>query len=150
MPKFYTDTAALQSPTPPKDDKRAQGSRATADVFMLVGTYTLLGSEAATDIIEIGTAPAGSRVIPHLCKVVSEVPGTTFAGVIGDAADDDRYSTSLDIKAGGVFDFAGAAAGSLTPFHNSVNTPVLMKLSAASVLVVGRKITFYLAMSAQN
>lgn len=148
MATFKTDTALAQAPAGSADWKRAAGVKVSGEVMVAVSTYTLAGTETANDFIEIVSAPAGTRVVPHLSKVVCEVPGT-LSGTIGDAGKADRYSTALTLTAGGNFDYAGAATGSLVPWVNESATAVLFDITAATSLVAGRKLVFYTALSAQ-
>ncbi|GAA5120675.1 hypothetical protein JIN84_05880 [Luteolibacter yonseiensis] len=153
MATYQTDTAKLQAPGGAGDSGRAPGGLVSADVLMLTATYTLRGDETTADSIEIGTAPAGSRLVPHLCRVVSEAVGGSFAGSIGDAADATRYSTALTLSSAATLAFAGAQSGALSPVLNTANTPILFKVTgapAASLASKDKKVTFLLAFTAQN
>lgn len=150
MATYQTNVAALQLPALGKDWKRAAGVKVTGDVGIAFATYTLLGTETAADFIEIVNLPDGTRVLPHLCKIVAEDPGTALSGTVGDAVDPDRYSTALALDAGGVFDFAGATDGALEPYLNLDNTSILFDITVATALTAGKKVTFYIAFVSES
>ncbi len=149
MPIYQSDIAKLQTPDDKFDGRRAPGIQVSADVSLLTSTYTLLGTELATDFIEIGTLPTGARMIPHLCRVVVEA-ASALAGTVGDAADAARYSTAMALTTAGTYPFLGGTSGALTPFLNVVNTPILFDITTAPAGGAGKKITFLLAFTAQS
>jgi hypothetical protein len=104
MADFYSDIAEAQNtaasqfgnaaPTPGLVSGELQFARATV---------TLAGTETASDTIYLVKLPKGARVIPHLCNIVCDDPGTTLTGNVGDAADPDRYGSAIALGVGGSF-----------------------------------------------
>ena len=152
MATLKTNIALLQSPVGGgNESKRAPGVFVTGDIGMLIATYTTVGTETAADFIEIGTMPEGTRIVPHLSKVITDAaPAAALVGTIGDGADPDRYSTAITATAGGQFDLAGSADGAVVPFLNTVNTPILFDPTTWTTPGAGKRITFYLAFTSQN
>ena len=51
--------------------------------------YTLVGTEAANDIINLVRLKAGAVVLPSECRIVCEDPGTALTIDVGFASNDD-------------------------------------------------------------
>ncbi len=125
MATLYTDLSATQLPAEAANTwTRRPGVKNTGDVIYREAIYTLTSGtdETSGDILRIAKLPANFILIPHLCKMICNDPGTAFnITKIGDATpadltapsadpdDDDRYSGAVDISAGGAFDFLYAA-----------------------------------------
>lgn len=121
MAILYTDRSTEELPETGADTwSRSPGIEVTGDITYKEATYTLTSGtdETSGDIIRICKLPANAVLIPHLCKIIAQNPGTAFnITKIGDlpvdgnpaVGDDDRYSGAIDISAGGAFDFAYAA-----------------------------------------
>lgn len=122
MPTHVTDVATKQTPVEAADTwSRDAGNKQTGNLLFIDATYTLTSGtdETSGDLINICKIPANAKVVPHLCKISAENPGTAFniakiglikCDVDGSATDDDdAVSTAIDISAGGAFDFAWAA-----------------------------------------
>lgn len=56
------------------------------------GTVANLGATA--DTFTLVKLKPGAYIIPGLCKITCESPGTTVTGIVGDAGDPDRYLAS--------------------------------------------------------
>ena len=121
-----SDLAALQET--PNIGSRAQGLKASGIILIATATYTMLGTEAQNDLINICRLPPRAMVDPTLSSVVSNGIATTATLDVGDdddegvgaAADPDRYADGLDVAAAGVDQFdAIAAAARLTPYVTS-------------------------------
>ena len=117
MPTHVTDVATKQTPVEQADTwTRDPGNKQTGNLIFIDATYTLTSGtdETSGDLINIAKIPANAKVVPHLCKILAENPGTAFniskIGLIkvdsdGSATDDDdAVSTAIDISAGGAFD----------------------------------------------
>lgn len=130
MATLYTNLAAQQLPVEAAATwSRADGKKVTGDITYLEGIYTVAAGTATGDILRIAKLPANAIVIPHLCKIICGAPGAAFTvSKVGDLSvdgittpdDDDRYSGSVAITAGGAFDYLHAArpaglAGYTTP-----------------------------------
>lgn len=102
-------------------------------------TYTLLGSEAANELLYLFDLPAGCVIIPELCTVSSADPGTALVVDIGDATDPDRYADGIVLTAGGVVNFASTVATTppaamVTPYLPTETSRVIMKFITATSL----------------
>lgn len=104
MPTFYTDVGTAQNAAATNlADLQKEGALAAAKLRVTQATLTLAGTEATSDVVKICKLPKGVRVLPHLCYVVCDDPGTTFTADIGDGGDADRYASALALGAGGGF-----------------------------------------------
>lgn len=83
--------------------------------------YTMLGTEAATDIINLVKLPVGAIIVPHLCRLSGNGIAATATVSVGDSdttvTSAVRYtaaiaatSASLDVG------FTAGAAAALTPY----------------------------------
>lgn len=111
-------------------------------------TYTLLGSEAANDTIQLFDLPAGCVLIPQLSTVTCADPGTTLTLDIGDAADTDRYADGIVLSAGGMVNFASTLpvpAGITTPFCPTASSRVIVKVDTAATLTAAVVLNFCIA-----
>ena len=113
--------------------------------------YTLLGTEAATEIIELVDLPAGCVVVPALCSAVCADPGTTLTVDVGDdgsggndTADPDRYADGIVLSAGGEVKFNSAAVtdGNVNPYRSTGPNKVRATIASANTLSAGVKVLF--------
>jgi len=87
-------------------------------------SYTLLASEAATEVLDISELLPGDIIDEEQSWIYLPNPGTALTVDIGDdddstTADPDRYSDGLDVKAGGYFKLSAGgtvAAQAATPY----------------------------------
>ena len=119
MATVYTDIANDQVPAAQADTwTRNKGETETGNL-LVIDAQRVIASEATSDVLRLAKIKANYRLVPHLCKIIAENPGTAYniakIGVTkvdsnGSATDDDdKYSTAVNISAGGAFDFAYAA-----------------------------------------
>lgn len=159
MATLYTDKSALQLPAEAADTwTRDPGVEQTGNVLYMEAIFLVTAATATADVINIAKLPANARLIPELCKVVREDPGTTFGiAKIGDTpvvtgaftADDDRYSTAIDIAAAGTSDFAYAAqAAGLTGFTLPAPAWITATLGTVGTPTAGKIVKFVLAYAA--
>ena len=78
-----------------------RGLETQGDLVSIRRTYALLGTEAATEIINICRNYPEMHLKEHLSAVNAENPGTALVIDIGDAADADGYADGLVLSAGG-------------------------------------------------
>ncbi len=71
--------------------------------------YPLAGTEdaATSDIIHVLQLPAGAIVLPELCSITCDDPGTTLTGTLGfngatETTDPDAFSSAMTLSSGGV------------------------------------------------
>ena len=161
MATLYTDKSALQLPAEAADTwTRDPGVEATGNILYMEAIYTLTAGtdETSGDVLRIAKLPANARLIPELCKIVRNDPGTAFnIATIGDTpvvtgaftADADRYSTAIDISAAGTSDFAYAAqAAGLTGFTLPADAWITATLGTVTAPTAGQVIKFVLAYAA--
>lgn len=147
-----TDLGTLQDS--PNIGARAQGLKASGIILIATSTYTMLGTEAANDLVYICRLPPRAMVDPTLSSVVSEGIATTATLDIGDdddegvgaVADPDRYADGLDIAAAGVDLFSAiAAAARLTPYVTSKACWLQAKFATLVTPVADKKLVFRVA-----
>jgi 3D (Asp-Asp-Asp) domain-containing protein len=111
--------------------------------------YTLAGTEAATDTINLATLKVGAKVIPHLSEVYVENPGTALVFDIGDAGDADRYVDGLTVSAGGFFRWSegGTAAATANSLYEiaSGNEDIVLTVGTATSLTADQDLLFLIA-----
>lgn len=102
----------------------------------------ITATAATADPIYLVRLPKGARLLPNLCSVDYEDPGTSVVCHIGDfttastpvAIDNDRYATSLDLgSAAGRkrFDEAGTkGVAFLTPYVATADTWIVVTFSS--------------------
>ena len=126
------------------DDKGGLLLKATA-------IYTLLGTESATDTIDLINLPAGCVVEPSLSTIVSANPGTALVLDVGDdgstgaaTADPDRYADGAVLSSGGEVKFNSAAvsAANATPYRSTGRNKVFATFMTATSLTPGVKVVF--------
>jgi hypothetical protein len=108
--------------------------------------YTLVGTEAANDIINITRLPLGAVVVPSLCSVTAEDPGTTLTLDIGTAENPDGLADGIVLSSGGQVAFTSATmpADALTQTRLASQLVYATVASAAS-LTANAKLCFNLA-----
>lgn len=147
-----TDQATLQAD--PVIGSRAQGLKISGLLLIATSTYTMLGTEAANDLVNVVKLPMRAMVDPSLSSVVSDGIATTATLDIGDddvlgvgaAADPDRYADGLDVAAAGIDVFSSiAAAARLTPYVLGSEAWIVCKFATLVTPVAGKKLTFRVA-----
>lgn len=118
------------------------------NVDCIVATYTMVGTEVATDVINIGWVNSNAMVNPLTSWVATSASlGTTAAVQVGDAdpagASATRYSTALTVTSATQVQFTGGAAAA-TPYNVSADSWLTATFSTLSVPVAGSKITFWI------
>ena len=92
MATFASAQYALQKSDRANTSRNAPENITSGTVEFAVIPYTLAGTEAAADIINLCVLPAGVIPIPSLSHVVCVTdPGTAFTVKIGTAGDDDGW-----------------------------------------------------------
>jgi hypothetical protein len=163
MPTLYTDRSNTQLPAAGADTwTRDPGIKVTGNVCYMEAIYTLTAGtdETSGDVIRICKLPAGTRLLPELCKIVRNDPGTAFnIATIGDdpvvsgafTGDADRYSTAIDISAAGTSDFAFAAQpAGLAHYTLPADAWITATLGTITSPTAGQVVKFLIAYAAQN
>jgi hypothetical protein len=129
-----------------------------APVRIFEYVHTMVGTEAAGDILNLIKLPQGAIIDPSLSSVVSNGIATTATIDIGDddtagvgaAADADRYADGLDVAAAGVDKFDSiAAAARLTPYALGADSIIQLTWATMNTPVAGTKLTVRLAYRVQ-
>lgn len=116
--------------------------------------YTMLGTEAQGDFLNLIKLPQAAVIDPTLSSVVTDGIATTATLDIGDdddegvgaAADADRYADGLDVAAAGVDLFsANAAAARLVPYKLSKDSIIKLEFKTLVTPVAGKKLLIRLA-----
>jgi len=161
MATLYSHIGNDQLPTAQADTwTRNPGNEETGNLLVTDAVYTLTADtdEAAADVLNICKIPAGARIIPHLCKIVAEDPGTAFniatigtakVDSDGSAVDDaDKFSDAVDISAGGAFNFDYAAqAGGLVGSNETEPMWLQAVLGTVTSPTAGQTVRFVIAYS---
>lgn len=163
MPTLYTDRSTEEAPVAAANTwTRSPGIEVTGDITYKEAIYTLTAGtdEAAADIIRICKLPANTVLIPHLCKIICNDPGTAFnISKIGDLSvdgittpdDDDRYSGAIDLSAGGAFDFLYAARpAGLAGYATTKEMWLIATLGTVTAPTAGQVIRFVIAYAVQS
>jgi hypothetical protein len=125
--------------------------RENASLRFIEALYTMLGTEAQNDLINIAVGLQGMVIDPSHSTVVSEGIATTATLDVGDtdllgvgtAVDIDRYADGLDIAAAGVDRFdANACAARLTPYTLGSDCIIQGKFITLVTPVAGKKLRF--------
>ncbi len=116
---------------------KANSSEAARDLKVARVRYPLVGTETnvTSDVIDVIKLPPGAIVLPELCSVTCDDPGTTLTGTLGfkdasETEDLDSFSSAMTLSSGGVvrctptvFDSIEHATGATVAFAvASVNT----------------------------
>lgn len=109
MPTFNTAIYNAQVATRANPSRLAAPNVASGDVQFAIIPYTLLGTEAAADIINLCVLPQGVIPVPALSSVTcSADPGTTLTLDIGTAANPDGLADGIVMSNGGMVHCATA------------------------------------------
>lgn len=112
MASYSTTLATAQAAALTNFSQRPDALNAGgAEVIHHVRTsYTLLGTEADTELLSLAVLPAGARVLPHLCRCTpSADPGTTLVLDIGTDGDADAFADGLTLSTGAAALFTAPA-----------------------------------------
>jgi hypothetical protein len=127
---------------------------------MVLATYTLTGTEAANDVINIVFLPAGCAIDTTHSNVVTNGSGTTATVTIGDLdtsatntsiASATRYSTSLNVASSNTVGiiFTGGAAATV-PYELTSDAWITATLATANTTTTGNLLVFRLAVVANR
>lgn len=132
---------------------RAEG---IIQVTMVPITWEIPAGAAAADTVNLVSLHPGQYIVPSLCWVECENPGTTLTLDIGDtddttAADPDRYVDGLNVSAGGGFAWTAAdGVHTLTPYVIQKECVLQATLATAASLTTGQDFTFWVAIANGN
>lgn len=93
-------------------------------VLYATAIYTLAGTEAAADTIELVDIPADAVIVPQLSHVTASTdPGSALVLDIGDKDDADRYADGITLSTGGQVAFTSGTmpVAATAPFRDSAS-----------------------------
>lgn len=140
----------------PELGNRNQPDQGPIQVTMFRRTWAIPSGAAANDLVNLIPLNPGQFIVPHLCWIECDNPGTTLTLDIGDtddttAADPDRYVDGLNVAAGGGFAWTGAdGVHTLTPYTIQKECVLQAKLATAATLTTGADFTFWIAVASNN
>ncbi len=155
MATFNSTTYNLQKPDRANTSRNLAAGVVDGAVRYAQVSYTLAGTEAASDVINLCVLPAGVTPIPGLSKwIQSATAGTSLIVDIGTANNDDGWGDQVTaLTTDGVVEFTAAAHttqawNTPTPLvadTNSGNAVVFATVRTATALTAGTVLNFLLA-----
>ncbi len=95
MATLYSDQITNDRATPPV---RGEFNRNGSALRVKYATYTMSGSEAAADVLQMIKLPKGSILWPHMSYIWWTDCGGTVTVDVGDGNNDDKYCEALAIS----------------------------------------------------
>lgn len=115
------------------------------ELFHTRVSYTLAGTEAAADTINLAVLPVGATLVPQLCSVYCADPGTTLTLDVGYAANPDAFADGITLSAGGLVNFSsGTAPSGLTALEPITTGTVIATVDSANTLTASVVLYFTL------
>lgn len=119
--------------------------------------YTMAGTEATADVINLTKLKQGDRVLAGRSSYACEALGTAFTGSIGDASNNSRYSGTLTFTSIAAGFFSSAPGTDLYVPSDVVTIPVpatdqstvLLKVVLSTTPTAGKKLIIFLAVVAE-
>lgn len=155
MASFDSAHYALQKSTRANTSRNAPPNVASGEVEFAVIPYTIAGTEAANDTINLCVLPADVIPIPGLSSMVqSATVGTALTVDVGTAANDDGWGDAVaGLTTDGKVEFTAAAhtapawneATALVADTGSGNAIVYATVKTATSLTAGTILYFILA-----
>lgn len=151
MAEFNTSIFAEQAEDRDNPSRLARPNVASGEVEFACIPYTLAGTEAANDIINLCLLPAGAIPIPQLSKVTCADPGTTLTLDVGNADDGDGFADGIVLSAGGSVEFTSGTAPAWLPQTplvadaGSGNSAIQATVASAASLTASVVLYFLLA-----
>lgn len=145
MATYYTDKGTIQNGT--SISSRTQEKDTCGQILIATATYTVLGTEAANDVVNIVLLPAGAVVFPHLSNLTTNVAATTLTYSVGNTdgtANATQFSSALDIHAAANLALTGGSA-SLVPYTLTAASWIQGKVTTASTITAGGTIVHRIA-----
>ena len=152
MPNFKSDLITAKDGTGNLSNRVIDGDRTGGILLLATAIYTLLGTEAGNDTIELCDIPPGAVIVPQLCHVTGADPGTTLTLDIGDADNPDGLADGIVLSAGGQVAFcSGTLPAEATAPVRAGNTGrrILATVASADTLTPGVKLAFTIAFRAK-
>lgn len=131
MATFTTTNYDAQAENRANPSRLASANVASGEVEFAVVEYTLAGTEATGDVINVCLLPAGAIPLPHLSGVLVKTdPGTALTIDLGTADNLDGLADGIDCKAvGHVAAMSGTMPAWVTP------TPIVADTNSGNAIV---------------
>lgn len=144
MPKHYTENAQqAENALTGANSARLQGRVASGSVVLAQASYTMTGTEAVGDTINICHLPMDTVLVPHLSQIRHESLGTELSLSIGTRKESTVFSNQLDLKSNNATTFvAGAAALKPLPIDSGW---VIATITKAVDPTEGKNMQFWIA-----
>lgn len=149
MPTFNSDIYPTQ--IAPAIGDRLAPTKVLGRLLFATPKYTMAGTEAAADVVNLCVLPKGAIIDPTQCYVVGDGIATTATLDVGDddtagvgaAADADRYADGLDVAAAGIDQFSSiACAARLTPYALGAESIIKATFATMNTPVAGKILQF--------
>lgn len=152
MASFDTTHYGLQKPTRANTSRNATPNITDGEVTYARIPYTLAGTEASNDTINLCILPAGAIPMPGVSSVTcSQDPGTTLTLDIGNANDPDGWADGIVLSSGGQVACTNTAIPAwattnhqLVPDTGSGNCVIYATVASANTLTAGTVLMFTL------
>ncbi len=153
MADFYSNVGTTQNTALTQGGTRvSNGFKLSGVLQMARVSYALAGTETTNDTLYLARLPKGSVIVPKLCVVECDDPGTTLTIDVGYLYDDgtknvDEYADGLVLSAGGDFVFSDGgtvAASQLTPYQLTADAWITVTPAAVDTLTASADLTFLL------
>lgn len=128
-----------------------EAKRTSGKLRFAVVEYALAGTEVADDIINLIRLKAGAVVVPSLCRIVCEDPGTALTLDIGFASNVDALCDGAALTTAHDVTFTGAAsvtavAAQYVPAALAVGDELIFAtVKVATTLTAAAKLLFLIA-----
>lgn len=153
MATFYANQQAGSTPSIPLQylGDRVKGNLITSRLSIAQLTYTMVGTEAAADVVRLFLGKQGMNILSHLSQVYSDAIAATATLDIGDldllgvgaAVDPDRYADGLDVAAAGWDLFsANSSASQITPYYLGSDAWIEVTFKTLVTPVADKKLEF--------
>lgn len=158
---ILTPTATYSAQIAPVVGSLLDYNKAGGKLRVFTVAYALLGTEAATDTLQICRLPKGFTLNASLSTITLADPGTTLTLDIGDsdtsgvgaAADPDRYADGLVLSAGGTVGLASALAtfgvAATVPYKTGSECDLVVTIDSANTLTAAAKVIFQIVGSVE-
>lgn len=146
MATYYSDIATAELAGPNIHSRLKTAAQVGRGLQMKEARVTTTAAMAADELINLCALPIGAKVIPQLCRVLTEASGGTGTTIatIGDAEDDDRYSaTAIVLTSAANLAVVPAAAITASYAILAGNEIIKAKIGLASGAITAGKIIIF-------
>jgi hypothetical protein len=154
MANFNTDTYTGQNGSPGASANASSlfplSRDAGGKLRYLVIPYTVDGDEATGDTITLGILPTGAKVVPALCRVVSDTGFDVDDMDVGITGNVNKYADALDtLNTASDISFGVAGDNAYVPTATSAAETVIATLVNVVTTTAGGKALFLIGYFAE-